>query len=62
MEGVGGGKKQNKMKPASKENNYHYNKKLKENASKLRKNMTKAEACLWKYALKSGKLKGHKFR
>ena len=24
--------------------------------------MTKAEACLWKYVLKAGKLKGYKFR
>ena len=24
--------------------------------------MTKAEACLWKYVLKAGKMKGYKFR
>ena len=31
-------------------------------ASELRKNLTKAEACLWKYTLKSGKFNGYKFR
>ena len=30
-------------------------------AEDLRKGMTKAEACLWKYALKAGKLKGYGF-
>ena len=37
------------MQPASKSNNYHYNKKLQSYANELRHNMTKAEACLWKY-------------
>ena len=32
-------------------NNYAYNKILQPFANKLRKEMTKAEACLWKYAL-----------
>ena len=50
------------MQPASKSNNYHYNKKLQHFASELRHNMTKAEACLWKYVLKAGQLKGYKFR
>lgn len=50
------------MKTASKENNYHYNKALKENASRLRKDMTKAEACLWKYVLQSGKLSDYQFK
>ena len=50
------------MQPASKSNNYHYNINLKHKAKKLRENMTKAEACLWKYVLKAGKLKGYKFR
>jgi len=36
---------------ATKENNYHYNPKLKERATYHRKHATKAEACLWKYAL-----------
>jgi len=43
-------------------NFYAYNKYLQPYANKLRKNMTKAEACLWKYVLKAGKLKGYKFR
>lgn len=30
-------------------------------AKELRNGMTKAEACLWKYALKAGKLKGYGF-
>ena len=38
-----------------KENN-KYNKRLKPVAYKLRSSMTKAEACLWKYGLKSKKL------
>ncbi len=43
-------------------NNYSYNKNLQPLASQLRKNFTKAEACLWKYALKAKKLKGYQFR
>ena len=50
------------MQQASKFNNYHYNKNLQPYANRLRKNMTKAEASLWKYVLKSGKLHGYKFR
>lgn len=42
-------------------NNY-YNINLRSYANELRKNMTKAEACLWKYILRAGKLKGYKFR
>ena len=38
-------------------NNYAYNKKLLPFANKLRKEMTKAEACLWKYALRAGQMK-----
>ena len=41
--------------------NTHYNKKHKGLARALRKDMTKAEACLWKYALKSSQ-RGVKFR
>ena len=47
---------------ADKSNNYAYNKALRNYANKLRKNMTKAEASLWKYILKSGKMEGVKFR
>ncbi|MCB0581031.1 MAG: hypothetical protein KDD10_17190 [Phaeodactylibacter sp.] len=37
------------MEKASPQNNYHYNKNLQPFANSLIKNMTKAEACLWKY-------------
>jgi len=43
-------------------NNHHYNKRLQPNASKLRKEMTKAEACLWKYVLRAAQMKGYTFR
>ncbi len=42
--------------------NFHYNKKLQPLAAQLRQNLTKAEACLWKYALKAKQLKGYPFR
>ena len=38
---------------AQKENHLLYNKSLKPFASENRKQMTKAEACLWKYALRA---------
>lgn len=37
--------------------NHFYNKNLQPNANRLRKELTKAEACLWKYVLRAGKLK-----
>ena len=40
----------------------HYNSWLQPWANKLRKNMTKAEACLWKYALRARRMKGYQFR
>jgi very-short-patch-repair endonuclease len=43
-------------------NNYAYNKNLHPFAKKLRKRMTKAEDCLWKYVLKGKKMKGYQFR
>jgi very-short-patch-repair endonuclease len=43
-------------------NFYSYNKQLKPFANKLRKDMTKAEACLWKYVLRAGQMKGFQFR
>ena len=43
-------------------NYYAYNSKLQPLANKLRKEMTKAEACLWKYALRAGQMKGYQFR
>ncbi len=39
-----------------------YNKSLQPFANKLRKEMTKAEACLWKYVLRAGQMKGYSFR
>jgi very-short-patch-repair endonuclease len=42
--------------------NKNYNKALQPFASNLRKTMTKAEACLWKYVLKAKKLNGYSFR
>jgi very-short-patch-repair endonuclease len=54
--------KEKTMELASKSNNFHYNKKLQPYANKLRKNMTKAEACLWKYVLRARSLKGYPFR
>ena len=46
---------------ATKENNLLYNKQLREKAHELRYSMTKAEACLWKYALRSKQMKGYTF-
>ena len=48
------------MKPPP--NNHFYNKNLQTKANQLRKTMTKAEACLWKYVLRAGKMKGFTFR
>jgi len=48
------------MQKATKENNYLYNIDLRKRARKLRKNGTKAEAYLWKFALKN-KMQGYKF-
>ncbi len=39
-----------------------YNKSLQPFANKLRKEMTKAEASLWKYVLRAGQMKGYSFR
>lgn len=47
---------------ANNKNFYAYNSKLQPFANQLRKTMTKAEACLWKYALRAGKRKGYGFR
>lgn len=50
------------MEKASPLNNNHYNKRLQPYANRLRKRMTKAEACLWKYALRARQMKGYQFR
>ncbi|KAA3620743.1 MAG: DUF559 domain-containing protein [Bacteroidetes bacterium] len=47
---------------ATKNNNYHYNKKLRPLANANRKRMTKSAACLWKYVLRNRMMKGYQFR
>ena len=47
---------------ADKSNFLGYNKRLQHFANKLRKEMTKEEACLWKYVLRAGQMKGYQFR
>ena len=47
---------------ANKKNFYGYNANLQPFAHTLRKEMTKAEACLWKYVLKARQLRGYPFR
>ncbi len=42
--------------------NSNYNKKLRGYARENRNKATKAEACLWKYALRAGQMNGYKFR
>lgn len=43
-------------------NNFNYNKFLQTNANKLRKEMTKSEACLWKFVLSKRIMRGYQFR
>jgi len=50
------------MEKASPQNFYYYNNNLKDEARQLRENMTKAEACLWKYVLKAANLNGYTFK
>ena len=50
------------MKKASPENNYYYNKELNPLASQLKKQMTKSEACMWKYILQSKQFFNYTFR
>jgi very-short-patch-repair endonuclease len=47
---------------ATKENHYAYNKTLRAFARSNRNTATKAEACLWKYVLRAGMMKGYTFR
>ncbi len=61
MRGIKGVENNLVMKKASSENNYHYNKKLQPLARELRNSMTKAECCLWKYALKGRRMYGYQF-
>lgn len=50
------------MERAGKENHYGYNSRLQPFARANRNAMTKAEACLWKYVLRAGMMKGYGFR
>jgi very-short-patch-repair endonuclease len=50
------------MFEANKSNHFQYNKGLKSFASHNRKNMTKAEACLWKYAIGGKQMMNYQFR
>ena len=50
------------MDEANKDNLWHYNTKLKRFANSNRKDMTKAEACLWKYVLGGKQMMGYQFR
>ncbi|MFO7656002.1 MAG: endonuclease domain-containing protein [Bacteroidales bacterium] len=43
-------------------NYYFYNKRLQPFANRLRKEMTKAEACLWKFVLRKRMMLGYQFR
>lgn len=51
-----------KQEKADKENHYGYNKQLQPFARANRNAMTKAEACLWKFVLRAGMMKGYGFR
>ena len=50
------------MDLANNNNLWHYNKALKTFANTNRKNMTKAEACIWKYLLSRKQMMGFQFR
>ncbi len=56
------GKHQQAMEKANRSNYHHYNKKLKNFARANRQNMTKSEACLWKYLLSKGQMRGYTFK
>src|SRR6478672_5347674 len=48
--------------PPFKDDHQSYSSSLKPLANDLRHNLTKAEACLWKYLLSAGQLSGYTFR
>ncbi|WP_113662959.1 endonuclease domain-containing protein [Pedobacter nanyangensis] len=50
------------MKTAGKQNLWHYNANLKNFARENRKEMTKAEACIWKYLLSNKQMMGYQFK
>jgi hypothetical protein len=57
--GLGEEKRKMDQSTASKENHFFYNKRLKSFARSNRNSATKAEACLWKYVLRAGMMKGN---
>jgi very-short-patch-repair endonuclease len=50
------------MMKESPPSNFGYNRRLKNFARHMRKKGTKAEASLWKYGLRAGKMRGYRFR
>ncbi len=50
------------MENANSKNLWHYNPALKEFAKSNRKEMTKAEACIWKFLLSGRQMMGYQFR
>ncbi|MEP7324153.1 MAG: endonuclease domain-containing protein [Saprospiraceae bacterium] len=50
------------MNKATPLNNYHYNKSLNPLAKVLKQQMTKSEACMWKYLLSTKQFHGFSFR
>jgi very-short-patch-repair endonuclease len=50
------------MEKANNQNLWHYNKQLKRYANQNRSDMTKAEACLWKFVLGKRQMQGYQFR
>ncbi|MBC6112308.1 endonuclease domain-containing protein [Pedobacter fastidiosus] len=50
------------MDEATKDNLWHYNTELKKFANSNRKDMTKAEACIWKFVLSGRQMMGYQFR
>ncbi len=50
------------MEKAESANLWHYNEQLQKLANQNRKEMTKAEACIWKYILSKKQLNGYQFR
>ena len=50
------------MNQADKSNIFHYNRSLKSFANANRKNMTKGEACLWKFVIGGKQMMNYQFR
>ncbi len=50
------------MQAANNNNFWHYNSRLKKFARENRNDMTKAEACIWKYLLSGRRMMGYQFR